>query len=109
MELNLKEEEMLKETMEKSKDIPQPIDPLVIKKRSEILRQLSARKRVTFYQSVLGTTQKVLIEQKKKGVWTGFTDNYIRVEVTSAHDLHNDLIDVKLAQVKGIKVVGRRL
>ena len=48
----------------------------------------------------------VLFEQQKKGLWTGLTDNYLRVAVKSDKDLKNELIPVKLKAVEDELLMG---
>ncbi len=83
------------------------VAPPTIAKRSAILRALSERKRQVFYSHSLGTTQKVLFEQKKKGVWIGLTENFIRVQVQSDHDLTNRIVEVHLQNILSHAVEGR--
>ncbi|NRB63939.1 MAG: radical SAM protein, partial [Saprospiraceae bacterium] len=52
------------------------------KQRSRMLNILSDKKRRHFYQKFLGQTREVLFEEHKtKGLMSGYTDNYIRVEL----------------------------
>ena len=90
----------------KSKYFPNKVDPKTIQKRSKLLRQLSQRKRLNYFNSLLGTKQKVLFEQKKRGAWTGLTDHYVRVYVHSPRDMANQLFDVRLEQLEGQKIIG---
>lgn len=51
------------------------------KKRNKMLRILSEKKKVAFYQSQLGKTYPVLWEHENKdGMMYGFTENYVRVQ-----------------------------
>lgn len=57
------------------------VDYAVRKKRSKMLRVLSAKKRRAFYESQLGTNREVLFEGNfKDGYITGFTENYVKVK-----------------------------
>lgn len=57
------------------------VDYAVRKKRSKMLRVLSAKKRRAFYESQLGTCREVLFEGNfKDGYITGFTENYVKVK-----------------------------
>ena len=49
----------------------------------------------------LGSTMPVLLEQKDKGLWSGLTDNYIRVFVDNEEDLTNRIVPVKMVEVWG--------
>jgi len=92
--------------MAKSKDMGEVVAPQTINKRSQILRDLSQRKRRMFYGSLIGTTQVVLFEEQKGGFWTGLTDNYVRVKVRSDTDLHNQLVPVRLEKMDGQGIQG---
>lgn len=49
-------------------------------KRNEMLRILSEKKRIAFYEQHIGTERKVLWEhENKEGEMFGYTDNYIKV------------------------------
>ena len=51
------------------------------KKRNKMLRILSEKKKMAFYQSQIGKTLSVLWEhEEKNGMMFGFTDNYVRVQ-----------------------------
>lgn len=51
------------------------------KRRSKMLRILSEKKKMAFYESQLGKTLPVLWEHEEKdGLMFGFTENYIRVQ-----------------------------
>ena len=53
---------------------------LVRSKRSKMMRALSVKKRRAFYESQLGKKYTILFEgENKKGYFTGFTENYIKV------------------------------
>ena len=78
----------------------------IIKQRSQLLRELSGRKRNLFLQKFVGETQEVLFEQKKNDLWTGLTDNYIRVKIKSDLDLNNQLLPVKFEKVENNTILG---
>lgn len=69
--------------------------------RSEALRNLSLKKKYSFYQKYLGTQQKVLIEHKEvDGTYSGFTENYIRVVVQEANEtMINKVLTVELQKI----------
>ncbi len=95
-----------KRTMAKSKDLPDAIPQKVIEQRSEILRELSRRKRRVLNENALGKTAAVLFENEKKGYWTGLTDNYIRVYTASGFNLKNQIRPVKLLGIRENTVYG---
>ena len=72
----------------------------VRKKRSKMLRGLSAKKRNAFYQQQLGTKRKVLVEsENREGYMYGFTENYVRVKTPWNPELSNTLQSVELASI----------
>ncbi len=72
----------------------------VRKKRSKLLRGLSAKKRRAFYESQLGSTRTVLFEsENKEGYIHGFTENYIRVKHPWNPNLVNTLQNVELTKI----------
>lgn len=90
----------------KSRSFPNKIDTKTIQKRSQLLRKLSLLKREAFYKSKLGSFYDVLFEQKKGNFWKGLTDNYIHVMVSTNQHLANQILNVKLLQVKGQQVIA---
>ncbi len=78
----------------------------IITRRSQVLRELSARKRRLFYESLLGTTQTVLLEEAKGNFWVGLTDNYVKIKIEAQGDWHNQIIPVKLQRMEGQYLIG---
>jgi len=76
------------------------------KKRSELLRRLSERKKLDFYTQYSGTTQSVLFESKSDdGYIEGYTSNYIRVR--SGYAMENEIRSVTLTEVNaGQKIIA---
>jgi threonylcarbamoyladenosine tRNA methylthiotransferase MtaB len=68
-----------------------------VKARSEELCNLSRAKRLNFYHRHVGQTVPVLFETRNQSdLYTGLTDNYIRVGVPAEEDLSNNLRTVRL-------------
>ena len=83
--------------------LPGNIDVTTRKKRSLILRELSAKKKLLFYKKNAGEVRKVLFETlQKDGSTFGFTDNYIKVKVHTGRDLENQILQVKLHEPETI-------
>jgi len=60
-----------------------------------------------FRQRFLGKTMPVLWEKRSAdGIWSGHTDNYIKVHTRSDNDLTNKLLPVKVVEVRGDGVWG---
>ena len=69
----------------------------VAQARSRVLRELSQRKKAVFYRRFDGRDLRVLFEQRdKSGRYTGFTDNYIKVGVSTDAEIANQLLPVRL-------------
>jgi threonylcarbamoyladenosine tRNA methylthiotransferase MtaB len=61
-------------------DIKDEVPIKIKRERNEALRALSNKKKKKFYTQHLRTQREVLFEKsKKKGMMTGFTDNYIKI------------------------------
>ena len=70
------------------------------KKRNKMLRILSEKKKMAFYQSQIGKTLPVLWEhEEKNGMMFGFTDNYVRVQKPYAPAFINRVETVKLEKI----------
>ena len=91
----------------RSRKLDGKVAPAEIERRSQKLRDLSARKRRLFFERNIGKTHHVLFEQKKNGFWTGLTDSYIRVQVDSDFNLKNEFVPVVLEDIKGQTMIGR--
>ena len=77
--------------------LPHQISAQVKKERSQKMLALARESAQNFRQRFLGKTMTVLWEkQSGDGVWSGLTDNYIKVYTRSNEDLTNKLLPVKL-------------
>lgn len=90
--------------------MPGKVDILKRKQRSEVLRNLSAKKKYDFYSRFIGTKQKVLFENKVtksdgRDFIEGWTDNYVRVRIKNDFSLQNNITEVILNNLNGIKSV----
>ena len=72
----------------------------VRKKRSKMLRGLSAKKRRAFYESQIGMERTVLFEsENKEGYIHGFTENYVKVKMPWNPSYVNTLHKIKLTEI----------
>jgi len=72
----------------------------VRKKRSKMLRGLSAKKRRAFYETQINNSLTVLFEgENKEGYIHGFTENYVKIKAPWNHNLVNTLQDVTLTEI----------
>ena len=70
------------------------------KKRNKMLRILSEKKKMAFYQTQLGKVLPVLWEyEEKNGMMFGFTDNYVRVQKPYDEKSVNKVERVKLEKI----------
>lgn len=81
--------------------------PLVIRReRNKQLRALSIRKQRQFYQQYQGTSRPVLLEKSKiPGYLSGFSDNYIKINIAKSDLLQeNDIVRLDLHSIntKGV-------
>ena len=71
------------------------------KKRNKMLRILSEKKKVAFYQTQLGKTLPVLWEhENKNGLMFGFTENYVRVQKPFDADSINKIESMQLSKIE---------
>ncbi|HCQ15083.1 MAG TPA: tRNA (N(6)-L-threonylcarbamoyladenosine(37)-C(2))-methylthiotransferase MtaB, partial [Cryomorphaceae bacterium] len=81
-------------------EMPGTVDYAVRKKRSKMLRVLSAKKRRAFYESQLGKEKEILLEGNfKEGYMTGFTENYVKVKTLWDPELINTKHRVRLEKI----------
>ena len=79
----------------------------IIHRRSQILRDLSQRKRRVFNESLLGSVQNVLFEHPKSDEWqNGLTDHYVRVKIKESRDLFKQILPVRLVGIDGQVMLG---
>ncbi len=81
-------------------DMSQKVADEEIARRSKMLQILSEKKRRAFYEQQLGSTELVLFEAKEfEGVVTGFTRNYVKVEMPFHSSLINTVRKVELLEI----------
>jgi threonylcarbamoyladenosine tRNA methylthiotransferase MtaB len=86
--------------------MPDQIPAGIKKQRSDALLSLARTSLLDFNRRFLGQTRTVLFEQPAAGMWSGLTDNYIKVYCRNESDLTNRLIDVKLEGLRGDGLIG---
>ena len=81
------------------------------KARVAAMLEVAQRGFEAFRHQQLGRTRTVLWESVRRGedpcVWSGLTDNYIRVYTNSRQDLHNVLGPARLLEVDGDRVFAQ--
>ena len=87
--------------------MPHQVGPQLKKQRSQKMLTLARESAQNFRRQFLGRTMPVLWEKQADGIWSGLTDNYIKVYARSSEDLTNKLLPVKLVEIRGDGVWGR--
>ena len=81
-------------------NFPGKVPHHIAEQRSKTLIRLSEEKRRNFYNQHIGKTLKTLFEQKEKNnTISGFTDNYIKVEIPFDDHLIGKCIPVLLSDI----------
>jgi threonylcarbamoyladenosine tRNA methylthiotransferase MtaB len=79
------------------------------KERNKMLRNLSSKKLRSFYEQHAGQSRTVLFESEQRdGVISGFTDNYIKVQMPFDETLVNALYKMELTQINKDEVFEGR-
>jgi threonylcarbamoyladenosine tRNA methylthiotransferase MtaB len=77
------------------------------KSRNRLMIELGERKKIAFYNRFVGKEIAVLFEeQDKRGFWSGFSDNYLRIRVKSGMDLKNCIKRVHLLKIENGDILG---
>lgn len=85
----------------KALEIPHKVRPEEKKERSQKILDLSERITNDFYNRYIGNVRPVLLEHSKsKRTMHGFTDNYIRVEITLPDGTSSDMVDNTIVDVR---------
>jgi len=90
--------------------MPNKISPQVIHKRSEIMHALGKEKWRDYIDRFVGKKLKVLIENRrdrKTGMLTGLSDNYIRVLLDGDDSAKNRIIPVHIIDRHENKLLGK--
>ena len=86
-------------------EMPNQLDGNVKEERSKALIELNNKNERDFISKYLGEEMDVLIEQEvrnKKGIYEGYTRNYIKVEVSGINEeLKGKIVKCKIANVCG--------
>lgn len=85
------------------------VDPAERHRRTSIMLAISDAKLDAFSRRFIGTVRPVLAEHSRRGKpLAGFTDNYLRVEIPSAPQIDNKIVNVSLKSISpdGEKIIG---
>ena len=87
--------------------MPDQVGDRVKRERSQRMLALARESAQNCRQGFLGKTMIVLWEKRSgDGVWTGITDNYIKVYSKNSEDLTNKLLPARLGEARGDGVWG---
>ena len=89
--------------------MPDKVTPQVIHKRSEIMHALGKEKWRKYIQGFVGQTLRVLLENRrdrKTGMLTGLSDNYIRVLLDGDDSFKNEIIPVQIIDRHENRLLG---
>lgn len=90
--------------------MPGPVDIVERKRRNNILRILSEKKRMEFYRKMIGKNLDVLFEQdNKNGEMTGFSSNYIKVKNSYDESVINRLMQFEIGEIESGFAKGKIL
>jgi len=87
--------------------MPDQVSDKVKRERVNKMLVMAGESALNFRQRFLDQTMPVLWEQKSKGVWSGYTANYIKVYARSGQNLTNQLVPVKLDSIYRDGVWGK--
>jgi threonylcarbamoyladenosine tRNA methylthiotransferase MtaB len=80
--------------------LPGKVSPREMERRSKLLISLSASKHLEFIKQNIGQTARVLFENtRNKGMMTGYTGNYIKVEYSWQAELAGKIMKVQLDDI----------
>jgi threonylcarbamoyladenosine tRNA methylthiotransferase MtaB len=82
-------------------NMPDQVDERVKKVRGEAMLELAQKSAQTFRRRFLGRRLTVLWEGSKNGIWSGLTNNYLRVFAQSEEKLSNRLLPATLVEERG--------
>ena len=67
---------------------------------------VAAEMEKAYLEQFVGEEVEVLFEEKKNGLWRGYTTRYVEVTVRSEDDLHNRFKTVRITAAEGGKLMG---
>ncbi|KMT21646.1 tRNA (N(6)-L-threonylcarbamoyladenosine(37)-C(2))-methylthiotransferase MtaB [Clostridium cylindrosporum] len=82
------------------------VDPKKKEERSKILTELDEKCMVEFMEKYLGREMKVLFEEEKEGIFMGYTENYIKIIISSDTRLTGKILSCRLNNISGDGIIG---
>ena len=74
--------------------MPNQVDGKIKEERSQKLIELSDKNQDEYNKIYFSKPQKVLFEEQKDGIWTGYTSNYVKVTYQSDENLENKILKI---------------
>ena len=88
--------------------LPGQVPRQVRRARARTMRELGVEQASRFRQQFVGREMSVLWERRKRDrLWSGLTDNYLRVFARTADNLHNRLAVTRLLAMRNGRLVGK--
>lgn len=84
----------------KAESLPHKVDSKKKDERSKILSELDYICEKEFMEKHIGREMRVLIEEEKEGIFTGYTENYIKVGVKSEKDITGQILLCSLEKIE---------
>lgn len=76
------------------------VDQATRKKRNNMLRILSEKKRMEYYRKMMGKNLTAIFEHENHdGFMKGFTENYVRIKMPYNSELINKFVQVKIKEI----------
>jgi threonylcarbamoyladenosine tRNA methylthiotransferase MtaB len=95
----------------KAAQLADPVSRELKRQRSEALHELGQRMKRQTLEQQLGRTLPVLVEGSIQTGWSGYTPNYLRVEIStdSPQDLSNRIVDIEMTglNARGDQLLGK--
>lgn len=81
----------------KAAEMKEQIDKNIKDVRVKLINDVSEKSHKAFMDKIKGQTFKVLVErEKEKGIYVGYTENYIETEIKSDKDIIGEIVEVIL-------------
>jgi threonylcarbamoyladenosine tRNA methylthiotransferase MtaB len=87
-------------------EMPDKVDHAIQRQRMARMLEMADAGERRFRQRHLGSIETVLWERRRREIWQGLTDNYIRVYGRSRDDLHNRFTPAHLVELGEGGVMG---
>ncbi len=93
----------------KAAGMPNQVEENIKLKRAKILRNVATEKQNVFLNSLIGTTQSVLIEYKKdcNNFYKGVASNYAKFLIECDKNIGNNVVDVQVEKVENKKIFAK--